>query len=597
MILFNPANKKEHVFNFRKTNGEEAFTCPECSEDRKKKNVKCFSYNHEKNIGHCVHCNCYMVPKREFEGKKEYVKPPKWSNKTQLSENLVKWFEKERGITQKTLIDFKISEGIEFMPQLGKEINTVQFNYFREGELINVKYRDGHKNFKLFKDGELIFYNLDSIKDSEEVIICEGEIDAMTIAQAYKPYVVSVPNGAGLNKINLDYLDNCISYFLNKKKIYLATDNDAAGRNLQEQLADRLGKERCYKVTFGNYKDANDCYKKEGVQGIINGFADKKEFPLDGVYTIKDYSDAIDDIYEHGLPKGSKTMMSNLNKLLTFHKGYITTITGIPNQGKSDCLDQITLQLSLTADWKGAFYSPENKPTSLHITKLARKLIGKDWWGNNRITKEEIRLAKEYLDDRFFFIKPESNFTLDSILSHVRQLVLRKGIDYFVIDAWNKLEHKYGGDENKYIGESLDKLGVFCETNNVHLFLVAHPRKMMKDKFGKYEVPNLYDISGSANFFNKSDNGICVYRDYDAEVSKWFVQKVKFSHWGSPGYCEFKYDLESGRFNELYGNTYTMDKIPWIHGVKSSSPAPARIIDNEIEGVSDIIINTGNDEF
>jgi twinkle protein len=582
MILFNPSNKKEHVFSFRKSTGEEAFVCPECSEDRKKKNIKCFSYNHDKNIGHCIHCNCYLVPKREFEAKKEYVRPPKWTNKTNLSEKLVKWFEKERGITQKTLIDFNITEGPEYMPQLQKEVNTIQFNYFRNGELINIKYRDGLKNFKLFKDGELIFYNLDSIKDCDEVIVCEGEIDALTIAQAYKKNVVSIPNGAGLNKINLDYLDNCISYFANKKKIYLATDNDAPGRNLQEQLADRLGKERCYKVTFKDCKDANECLVKYGPQSIIESFADKKEFPLEGVYTISDYSDAIDDIYEHGLPKGSKTMMGNLNKLLSFHKGYITTITGIPNQGKSDCLDQITLQLSLTSDWKGAFYSPENKPTSLHITKLARKLIGKDWWGNQRISKDEIKLAKEYLDERFFFIKPESNFTLDSILKHVRELVVRKGIDYFVIDAWNKLEHKYGGDENKYIGECLDKLGTFCENNNIHLFLVAHPRKMTKDKFGKYEVPNLYDISGSANFFNKSDNGICVYRDYDNEISKWYVQKVKFSHWGSQGMCEFKYDLESGRFNEYGGGALppSFDKTPWIHGVKQHPVIEHQAIDS-----------------
>lgn len=571
MILFNPSNKKEYEFVFRKTTGEEAFVCPECSADRQKKNNKCLSYNHDKEVAHCVHCNCYLVPKREFEAKKEYKRPPKWTNKTELSEKLVKWFE-SRKILQKTLIDFKVSEGKEYMPQVNKEMNTIQFNYFRGEDIINTKYRDSKKNFKLFKDAELIFYNLNSIKDSEECIITEGEMDCMAISQSYKKHVISVPNGAGLNKINLDYLDNCIEYFANKKKIYLATDNDAPGRNLQEQIADRLGKERCYKVTFKDCKDANDCLIKYDVQGIIESFADAKPFPLEGVYTVDDYSDAINDIYEHGLPKGSKTMMGNFNKHLNFHKGYITTITGIPNQGKSDCLDQITLQLSITSDWKGAFYSPENKPTSLHISKLARKLIGKDWWGDNRINKNEIELAKSYLNERFFFIKPENNFTLDSILNHVKQLVMRKGIDYFVIDAWNKLEHKYGGDEHKYIGECLDKLGVFCENNNVHLFLVAHPRKMMKDKFGKYEVPNLYDISGSANFFNKSDNGICVYRDYDNEVSRWYIQKVKFSHWGSTGLCEFKYDIESGRFNELSGGAvYNYDKVPWIHGVKSES--------------------------
>ncbi len=371
------------------------------------------------------------------------------------------------------------------MPQVQKEVNAIHFNYFRNSELINTKYRDGFKNFKLYGGGELIFYNLDSIKDSQEVVICEGEIDALSIHQAGHKAVVSVPNGAGVNKVNLEYLDNCIEYFLSKTKIYLALDNDAPGRNLQEQLAERLGKERCYKVTFKDCKDANECLMKYGIQGIIESFADKKEFPLEGVSTIADYSDAIDDIYENGLPKGSKTHLENLNKLLTFHKGYITTITGVPSHGKSDALDQITLGLTLTSDWRGAFYSPENKPTSLHISKLARKLIGKGWWGENRINKFEIEMVKSFLNDRFFFVKPETGFTLDTILFHIKNLVARKGIDFFVIDAWNKLEHKFGGDENKYIGESLDKLATFCEHNNVHCFLVAHPRKMLKQKNGQ----------------------------------------------------------------------------------------------------------------
>lgn len=580
MILFNPSNKKEYDFRFQKTTGEEGFRCPECSDDRKKKSIKCFSYNHDKQVGHCTHCNCYMVPKSEFKPKKEYSKPPKWTNKTDLSAGMVKWFE-GRGITQQTLKDFQIGEGKEYMPQTGKEMNTIQFPYFREKELINVKYRDGKKNFKLHKDAELIFFNLDAIKDSDTVVITEGEIDCMIVHQAYSKHVVSVPNGAGLNKINLDYLDNCISYFENKKHIYLALDNDAPGRNLQEQLADRLGKERCYKITFKDCKDANDCYIKHGPNSIIECFADKKEFDLDGVFTINDYSDSLDDFYENGLPKGSKTLMKNLNDLVEFHKGYITGITGIPGHGKSDAVDQIALQLSITANWKGAFYSPENKPTSLHISKLARKLSGKNWMGRDRMSKEELEMIKEYLNERFFFIKPENSFTLDSILTHVKQLVARKGIDFFVIDAWNKLEHKYQGDENKYIGESLDKLAVFCEHNNVHLFLVAHPRKMMKDKSGSYEVPNLYDISGSANFFNKVDNGMSIYRDYNNQVSRWYVQKVKFSHWGKVGFCEFKYDLSSGRFNEYNGGALpVMDTKPWI-GYSAKEDEKIEVIEDE----------------
>jgi len=43
------------------------------------------------------------------------------------------------------------------------------------------------------------------------------------------------------------------------------------------------------------------------------------------------------------------------------------------------------------------------------------------------------------------------------------------------------------------------------------------------------------------------------------------VQKVKFSHWGSTGLCEFKYDMTSGRFNEYFGGVATFNNNPWIY--------------------------------
>ena len=72
------------------------------------------------------------------------------------------WFE-TRGISKDTLKDLHITEGKEFMPQTGKNENTIQFNYFMGDQLINVKYRDGRKNFKLYKGAEKVFYNINSI--------------------------------------------------------------------------------------------------------------------------------------------------------------------------------------------------------------------------------------------------------------------------------------------------------------------------------------------------------------------------------------------------------------------------------------------------
>jgi twinkle protein len=564
-----------------KHSGEITTICPKCSPERKKKNIKCLSVNLDKSVWHCHHCGWNGFLKSEPIEKKIYVKPD-WKNKTELSNQVVKWFE-GRGINQETLKFWKISEGLEFMPQVGKEVNTIQFNYFNDqNELINVKYRDGAKNFKLHKGSQLIFYGLNAFKSDLKAFLCEGEVDLLSLYQSGYKNVLSVPNGANLKNNNLEYLDEVADKFINVPEFYLCFDNDNAGRRLRDEIAERLGKERCKYIEFKDCKDANECLQKYGIQGIIESVSQPKEFPLEGVFTVKDIENEIDDIYINGLEPGLKIGHPNFDNHLTFVPGYITTITGIPGHGKSDFLDEIILRLHFKHGWRNAYYSPENKPTELHFSKLARKVLGKSFEGKDKMSMQELRQVKEALNNKVWFVKPEKDFTLDSILNHVKSLKFRFGLDSFVIDAWNKLEHKFGQSETKYIGESMDKLGMFCENYKLHCFLVAHPTKIMKDKqTGKYEVPNLYNISGSANFFNKTDNGLTVYRDFIDNITTVHIQKVKFNHWGKVGYSDFQYHLNSGRYIEN-GIGYSSDS--WIQLIQSE-------FEYSNEFINDIVLN------
>ena len=201
-------SKKEYEVKAAKV-GENPQPCPVCSDDRKKKNAPCFSYNSQLGVGKCSHCGISVFKKDD--NYKSYVRPV-WENKTSLSEKLVEWFNK-RNISQETLIAMRVTEGTEWMPHKQTEMNVVKFNYFRDGQYINTKFRSGDKGFKLVKDAEKIFYNLDGIRGASEVYIVEGEIDCLTMIQAGYANTVSVPNGANKGNNNLDYLDNCWKYF------------------------------------------------------------------------------------------------------------------------------------------------------------------------------------------------------------------------------------------------------------------------------------------------------------------------------------------------------------------------------------------------
>ena len=261
-----------------RTEGQFKTTCPKCSEKRKKKKDLCLSVNIDEGIWNCHHCGWFGSIKKK-QKHEEYVKPV-WSNATSLSDKLVKWFS-SRGIRQSTLMRNKITEGESFMPQIEKETNTIQFNYFRDEELVNIKFRDGNKNFKLIKGAEKILYGLDDIKDCDSIIIVEGEMDKLSYEEAGYTNCVSVPNGAN---IKMDYLDACKEYFKNVKKIFISTDNDEKGIELEKELSRRLGRDRCYKVSYpDDCKDANDVLVKYSSIELEKYFLNAKAYPLEGV--------------------------------------------------------------------------------------------------------------------------------------------------------------------------------------------------------------------------------------------------------------------------------------------------------------------------
>jgi twinkle protein len=527
-----------------RTTGQIYTKCPQCSHDRKKKNIKCLGVNLDQEIWHCNHCGW----KGSLRKKQQQYALPKWENKTGLSDKMLEWFQK-RNISQETLLKMQVTEGTEWMPQVQTERKVICFNYFREGQLVNIKFRDGEKNFKMVKDAELIFYNLDGIKGQKKVYIVEGEMDCLTMIQAGYPNTVSVPNGATKKSNNLDYLNNCYQYFEDVTEVHIATDNDEPGEQLAQELARRIGFEKCYRVDMAPHKDANEQYCKEGKLDLSKS----TPFPLSGVYSVEDHWEALQYLLKHGFPKGWKPR-GGLGELVVFHPGYTTVLTGIPGHGKSEILDQILMQLCVDYNLKGGFFTPENWPTEIHLLKLIEKVIGKTAWGS---ADKDLERARGFFKNRVYWIYPEEGYGLETILNKVREAVLRYGINWYVIDPWNKLEHQ--DDSTSYISRCLDMIALFNKKNGVHSFIVAHPTKMKYDHDKeRYEVPGLYDISGSANFNNKADIGLSMYKEEVGKNTLW-VQKVKFKFWGQTGKVEYNWNSSNGRYSE-----YGEDNKSWL---------------------------------
>jgi len=550
--------------------GKKQGVCPNSTTCRQPKNhkKKCSSYDWERGLGTCHNCNkTFQLHTYERKGAtdKEYVRPvdPPKENFNIPRTKVAEWF-KTRGISTDTLIELQVSEGAEYMPQTGKTENTIQFNYYVGSQLINVKYRDGRKNFKLYKGAEKVFYNINSIVGYDSCVITEGEMDVLALHEAGIRNAISVPNGATMTHNNLDYLDNCIDYFEDKTKIILALDTDAPGLALRTEFVRRLGAEACFLVDFEDCKDANEYLIKYGKDKLKQTIDKAKAYPLENVTTFKDIEGDVKDFVKNGFKPGYQVGLSNFDQIFSTYTGQFITVTGIPSSGKSDFVDQMCVGYNKNYGWKTGFASPENTPNYLHAHKLMRKV-----WGNmpnvDDIDTDKWNEVAQHVNDNFFFIDMDK-YSLESVLRKGAELVKRKGIKCLVIDPFNKVRDKNASslDVNTYTMEYLTKIENFAKKFDVLVFIVAHPTKMYKDKDGQIEEPNMYNIKGGGEWYDASYHGILVHRDYDAKTVKAKVLKVKFQNLGENGAeCHFKWEPNSGCFIPHVVDQIKEEPMPW----------------------------------
>ena len=542
--------------------------CPMCSEDRKPENkkAKCASYDWERGLGTCHNCDRSFqlhTYQRKGASEKVYIRPETPDAIHDVSTAVEKWFE-SRGISKQTLRTLKVTEGPEFMPQTGKTENTIQFNYYMGDQLINVKYRDGRKNFKLYKGAEKVFYNINSIVGYEYCVIVEGEMDALSLYEAGIENVISVPNGATLNSNNLDYLDSCIDYFDDKEKIIIAVDADDAGQALQQELVRRLGAEVCFLADFNGCKDANEYLLEYGKEDLAKRISRARPVPLENVTTFKDIESEVTDFVTNGFKPGFQIGIKNFDDIFSTYTGQFITVTGIPSSGKSDFVDQMVVGYNQNYGWKTAFASPENAPTYLHAHKLMRK-VWQDMPSKADIGTDKWNQVAEHVNDNFFFIDME-RYTLESVLRKGAELVKRKGIKCLVIDPFNKVRDVdcKTEDVNRYTMEYLQKIEIFAKKYDVLVFIVAHPTKMYKGSDGQIEEPTMYNIKGGGEWYDASYHGILVHRNYEAKTVKAKVLKVKFQNLGENGAeAHFKWEPRSGCFIPHEQIAINDDPLPW----------------------------------
>lgn len=460
-----------------------------------------------------------------------------------LSTEHAEWFAQERGIPQ------EIAEQAEVSTSNG----NIAFDYatFR-------KIRGPGKQFWIEPVGaELCLWNEKCLSEAvdlnEPLIITEGEIDALSFMTAGASNVVSVPNGSPYDKPgkgNIDPLDdNAFKYLWDgsdlkgglkiPRKIIVAADDDHKGRVLRDELAIRLGRDRCYFVTYpAGCKDCNEVLLKHGVDGVNDLISGAKPVVSNKLANFSEIPKPVGVTRYH-------TGWTKLDNHLVICPPELVIVTGVPGSGKSQWTLALVSNLARVHKLNGAILQFEDN-VERNRRDLLRYAQGWRTAGKNTIDIEPV----EWLDKMFCTIAPseklgdDDEINLEWLESSIREAVCRHGAKWVLIDPWNEIEHVWGVSETEttYTNKALRHLKRLARHYQIAIIVVAHPSKTGGTQKGIKQM-TLYDVSGSAAWKNKADHGIIIHRDNPGDlVTQVKIDKSKdFMIMGRPGTLEMEF--------------------------------------------------------
>jgi len=539
--------------------------CPACSPGRKSHNQqeKCLSIKVEWPTVRWMCHHCAESGGISLEDKRNVIKftpPPK----KDLSPAAQTYLE-GRGLSVATINGAGILSGHKYIRDAGKEVMCAGFPYIEPAtdKTYAIKWRSLDTKDFTQEGSACTFFGIEKVKVGEEIVIVEGEVDALSLREIGIT-AVSVPNGAPIKVSDgavdptedrkFGYVWAASEILKATDKVVIAVDRDGPGNALAEELARRIGKPKCWSVEWPEgCKDANDVLLNEGKAALANAIEAAEPWPIAGLYDVEHYAEQVRTLYQQGEGRGLSTGYECVDELFTI-KPLVYVITGVPSMGKSEFLDQILFNLSQKYDWRHAVCSFENPP-HMHISKLLEKTLGKPFHAGPtpRMSEEEMERGIEWISDHFLFMEQSdgTSASISDILDRGSAAVQRMGVRSLTIDPYNYLDMNIGSkSETNLISEMLTKVRNWSAAHDCAVFFVAHPAKLYRQADGSYPVPRGYDISSSASWYSKADVGISINRNSDNGKVEIYCWKVRFKHLGKQGMCELNYDRVTGTYEE-----------------------------------------------
>ncbi|KAL4435105.1 hypothetical protein ABPG74_003598 [Tetrahymena malaccensis] len=372
-------------------------------------------------------------------------------------------------------------------------------------------------------------------QNAKELVITEGEYDAMAVYQATGLPAVSLPNGA--SNLPLEIIE-CLEKI---EKIYLWLDNDEVGRNNRQKIAEKLGVHRTYIVNTLGEKDANDILRQDPSR-IIKYIQESSTIPDQNILMFSDLKDLVLHRllkFEHSQGYRSRRFEFFNETIKGLRRGEMTVLTGPTGSGKTTFLSQ--LSLDFCAQQVPTLWGSFEIKNEVLATNMIMQMSGQDLFKNHN--------KFPYWAQRFdmipmYFMNFYGSTNLDQIISTIEYSIYKYDIQHVVIDNLQFLLGTQAKGFSKFDLQerAIEAFRQLATKKDIHLTLVIHPKKVDEN-----EDLNISSVFGSAKATQEADNVIIMQNRDKYRVID--IKKNRFN--GDIGKKAIIFDKSNKNFYEM----------------------------------------------
>lgn len=408
------------------------------------------------------------------------------------------YLEKIRGLSKETIQKFLLG--------YNKELHAISIPYFKRGEVVAIKYRfinpENERRYHSERGSQpWVFYEegIDASRSKGAVLITEGEFDLMACWQAGIRNVIGC-GGKDAYGVWIELLDKI-------PKVYIAYDNDEAGKTTSLKFAERLGTDKCMEVTLPtDTKDLNDFFHKNTKEEFSTLIKEAKPYYK---YEFKGIGDVINNLRF----KQEETIELSKVPGVKFEKDWLVMVSGVSNVGKTSVV--LNFADELTKKNIPTLILPFERGVSAVGERFLQVMFNKTKEDFGYMNDSEwTQVITECGERPVYFALPKKNDIVDTIIKSKRLFDTR----VVIIDHMDYLVRNVAGNREAEISNTLQALKRVAEENKILMMIVSHTRKVQTSGSLVQREPTMEDLKGSSSLFQDPECVIMLTKPEEGQI-------------------------------------------------------------------------------